>query len=157
MDSYLASNGSCFMVTWIILNNHFLEVGLTQNRETMAPRMLTTVDLFYFIMCEDPCEHKFVEIIWLRAWSHMTSHYTWRSVTALHDFGGVLGRPWDTFLLGSHNFMVTALGLCVKWPKARHFPYFSPHYPIPPPWKEEEKYLIWIETITWRTVFGPKI
>ena len=55
------------MVTWIILNNHFLEVGLTQNRETMAPRMLTTVDLFYFIMCEDPCEHKFVEIIWLRA------------------------------------------------------------------------------------------
>ena len=27
----------------------------------------------------------------------MTSHYTWWSVTALHDFGGVLGRPSDTF------------------------------------------------------------
>ena len=27
----------------------------------------------------------------------MTSHYTWRSVTTLHDFGGVLGRPLDTF------------------------------------------------------------
>ena len=42
------------MVTWTIFNNHLLEVGLTQNRETMALRMLTTVDLLYFIMCEDP-------------------------------------------------------------------------------------------------------
>ena len=56
MDSYMASNGSCFMVTWIIFKNHLLEVGLTQNRETMALRTLTTVDLFYFIMCEDPHE-----------------------------------------------------------------------------------------------------
>ena len=38
----------------------------------------------------------------------MTSHYTWGSVTTLHDVGGVLGRPLD-------NFMVTALGSCVKW------------------------------------------
>ena len=35
--------------------------------------------------------------IWLRARSHMTSHYTWGSVTTLHDFGGVVGRPLDTF------------------------------------------------------------
>ena len=35
--------------------------------------------------------------IWLRAWSHTTSHYTWGSVTTLHDCGGVLGRPLDTF------------------------------------------------------------
>ena len=34
--------------------------------------------------------------IWLRARSHMASHYTWRSVTTPHDFGGVLGRPLDT-------------------------------------------------------------
>jgi hypothetical protein len=44
------------MVTWIIFKNHLLEVGLTQNRETMALLMLTTDDVFYFIMCEDPCE-----------------------------------------------------------------------------------------------------
>jgi hypothetical protein len=38
-------------------------------------------------------------------------------VTTLHEFGGMLGRrPLDTFLLGSHNSMVTALGSCVKWP-----------------------------------------
>ena len=36
-------------------------------------------------------------------------------MTTPHDFGGVLGRPLDT-LVGSHNFMVTALGSCVKWP-----------------------------------------
>jgi hypothetical protein len=52
MDSYMASNGSCVMVTWTIFKNHLLEVGLTQHRGTMALRTLTTVDLFYFIMCE---------------------------------------------------------------------------------------------------------
>ena len=36
--------------------NHLLEVGLAQNRDTMTLQMLTTVDLFYFIMCEDPHE-----------------------------------------------------------------------------------------------------
>jgi hypothetical protein len=36
------------MVIWTILKNHLLEVGLTQIRETMGLRMLTTVDYFYF-------------------------------------------------------------------------------------------------------------
>jgi hypothetical protein len=44
------------MVAWTIFKHHLLEVGLTQNRESMAVRMLTTIDLFYFIMCEDPHE-----------------------------------------------------------------------------------------------------
>ena len=39
--------------------------------------------------------------------SNMISHYTWGSVTTLFDFRG---------FLASHNFMVMALGLCVKWP-----------------------------------------
>ena len=43
MDSYMTSNASCFMVTWTILKkNHLLEVGQTQNRETMALQTLTT-------------------------------------------------------------------------------------------------------------------
>ena len=33
----------------------------------------------------------------LRARSHMTSRYSWGFVTTLHDVGGELGRPWDTF------------------------------------------------------------
>ena len=28
IDSYMASTGSCFMVTWIISKNHLLKVGL---------------------------------------------------------------------------------------------------------------------------------
>ena len=63
----------------------------------MALRTHRSFDLFYFIMCEDPTQ---IEVhwnsIWLRARSHMASHYTWRPVTALHGFGGVLGRPLDT-------------------------------------------------------------
>ena len=54
MDSYMATNGSCFMVTWIIFKNYLLEEGLTQNRKTKTLQTLTTVDLFYFIMCENP-------------------------------------------------------------------------------------------------------
>ena len=52
--------------------------------------------------------------IWLRARSHMAPHYTRGSMSTLHDCGGALGRPLGTFLSGSHNFMVTALGSCVK-------------------------------------------
>ena len=36
MDSYMALNASCYMVTWIIFKTYLLEVGLTQNRETTA-------------------------------------------------------------------------------------------------------------------------
>ena len=53
MDSYMVSNGSCFMVTWTIFKNYLLEVGLIHNWEIMVLRTLTTVGLFYFIMCED--------------------------------------------------------------------------------------------------------
>ena len=63
--------------------------------------------------------------IWLRARSHMTSHYTWGSVTTLHDVGGVFGTAFGHFHLGSHNFMVTALGSCVKWPLVEMWTYIS--------------------------------
>ena len=74
----------------------------------------------WFILIYQVRGHAWINIhwnsIWLRARSHMTSHYTLGSVTTLHDFGGVLGTAFGHFLLGSHNFMVMALGLCVKWP-----------------------------------------
>ena len=47
MDSYMASNGSCFMITWTIFKNKPLEVVLTQDWETMALRNHITVDLLY--------------------------------------------------------------------------------------------------------------
>ena len=81
---------------------------------------VTTVGLFYFIMCEDPCDRNSIQIhwnsIWLRARLQMTSHYTWGSeITLQHDFGSVLGRPLDTFFW-AQKLMVMALGSCVKWP-----------------------------------------
>ena len=47
----------------------------------------------------------------------MTLRYTWGSMTKLHDLGGVLGRPLDTFILGSHNFVVTDLALVWSGPE----------------------------------------
>jgi hypothetical protein len=117
MDSYMASYESCFMVTCIIFQIHLLEVGLTQNLETMALPTLTTVGSSYFTTSENPT---WIDIhwnsIWSRTRSHVTSHYTRGSVTTLHDFGGVLGRTLDTFFWALTYFMVTALGSCVKWP-----------------------------------------
>jgi hypothetical protein len=81
-----------------LFSNILLEVRLTQNQETMALQLLTTVDLFCFITCENPHEHKFIEIEFGWGPGHiMTSHYTWGSVTTLHNFEGILGRPSITF------------------------------------------------------------
>ena len=94
MDSHIASNGSCFMVTRNIFQNHLLEIGLTQNHGTLNACNHWFI-LFYHV--QGPA---WIEIhrnsIRSRAHSHMTSHYTWESVTTLHDFGGVLGWPLDT-------------------------------------------------------------
>ena len=41
------------MVAWIVFKNRLLEVGLTQNWETLTLQTLTIIDLSYFIMHED--------------------------------------------------------------------------------------------------------
>ena len=64
------------MVIWTIFKNYLLEVGSTQNRKTMPLRMLNIVDLFYFIMCEDPHEKKFIEIAFGWRLDHMWLHGT---------------------------------------------------------------------------------
>ena len=65
------------MVTQIVLENHLLEVGLTQNHwETMALRMLTSVGLFCFIMCEDLHEHNFIEMAFGGRPGHVWLHTT---------------------------------------------------------------------------------
>ena len=81
MDAYVASNRACFMVTWTIFKYYLLDIGPTQNMETMALWTLTTVDIFYIIMCEDPHEHKFIEIAfgWGPGdiWLHTTLEGPW--------------------------------------------------------------------------------
>jgi hypothetical protein len=56
--------------------------------------------------------------IWLRAKSHVTAHYTWGFVTALHDLGGVLGRPLDTF----------SWALTISWSRLLARVWSSPNY-----------------------------
>jgi hypothetical protein len=95
VDSYMTSNGSCVMLTWTLFKNHPLEVvGLTQNQVTMVEPLIYSI---YHVW-----EPTWIEIHWNSIWSkvrsHMASHYTWGSVTTLlHDFGGVLRWPLDTF------------------------------------------------------------
>ena len=57
MDSFVHG------IQWIMFHGHLnysqkppLESRLNTKEETMALQMLTTVDLFYFTMCEDPHE-----------------------------------------------------------------------------------------------------
>ena len=112
--AYMASNGSCFMATWLNFKNHLLEVGLTQfnHRETVALWMLTTVGLFCSIMYEligievgeGPITYDF------------TQH--WGSITTLHDFGGDLVRPLDIFFWVLTISWSWLFGSYVKWPLA---------------------------------------
>ena len=78
---YMASNGSCLMVTSTIFKNYLLKEGLTQNRETMALQIFTTVDLFYFNMCENLHEWKFIEMAFGwgpgHIWLHITFEGPW--------------------------------------------------------------------------------
>jgi hypothetical protein len=73
---HLGTNGVCecemdaktaWILTWhpmdhvlwslgLFLKTHLLKVGLTQTWETWHSETLTTVDLFYFVMCKDPHE-----------------------------------------------------------------------------------------------------
>jgi hypothetical protein len=98
MDTFMVLNGSCFMVTWTIFKNCLLKVGLTQK---LGDHFTPNVHNRWFILFYHVWGPTLIKIhwnsIWLRAWSHMASHYTWRVVTTLHDFGGVMGQPLDTF------------------------------------------------------------
>ena len=99
VDSYVASVGSCFMVTWTGFQNHLVEVDLTQNRS--GDHGTPNAHNYWFILFYHTQGSTWIEIhqnsIWLRFLSHTTSHYTWGSVTALHGFGGVIGQSLDTF------------------------------------------------------------
>ena len=114
MDSYMASNGSWFMVTWTVFKNHLLEVGLTQNREIMALWKFATVDLLYFIMCEDPHEYKLIEIALVE--SLVTYDFTLHLRVCDHNtwFWRCLGMVFGHFFLNPHNFWLLAHVL--KWP-----------------------------------------
>ena len=82
----MASNGSCFMITWTIFKNHLLEVGRTQNgrpwRSECSPPSIYSI----FIMIEDPHEQEFIEIGFARGSGHVWLHTT-------------LEGPWPHYMI----------------------------------------------------------
>jgi hypothetical protein len=105
MDFYMASSESCFMVNWIIFQNRLFEVGLTQHREIMALWNLTTINLFYFIMCEDTAWIEFIEIAF--GWGH--GHI--RLQTTLEG-------PWPHYLIlevSGTTFRHSTWALIILW------------------------------------------
>ena len=114
MDSYMAFNGSCFMVTW----DYFQKPPLGGWPNTrLGDHGTMNAHNHWFLLPYHVWGLTRIEIhwntIWLRVRSHVTSHYTRGSMTW---FRRCLGRAFGNFLLGSHNFMVTALDSCSKWP-----------------------------------------
>ena len=113
MDSYIASNGSCFMVTWAIFKNHLLEVSLTQIQETMALWMLIIV-ILHFLSCVRTCMNR-NSLKWHYVKGSVTYDFTLHSRVCDHTttwFWRCVGTVFQHFLLGCHNFMVAALA-CV--------------------------------------------
>jgi hypothetical protein len=54
MGSYMSSNGSCFMVTWISFKNDLLDAGITQNRRPWHSER--SPPLFYYVLsCVRTC------------------------------------------------------------------------------------------------------
>ena len=117
MESYIASNGSCFMVTWTLVKNGLLEAGLTINSETVALQTLTTVGLFSYIKCEDPHDYTFIEIAFswepYHIWLHTTLEGLWPHYMILEVCWDGLWTP--SFGLSQFHGHSSWL-VCVKWP-----------------------------------------
>ena len=105
-------------IEWIMIHGHlnyFQNSPLGGRPNTrLRDHSIMNAHNHWFILLYHVREPAWIKIHWnsilLRAYSHTTSHYTWGSVTIVHDFGGVLGRPLNTFFW-ARNFMVTALSL----------------------------------------------
>ena len=103
--------GRVSMGTWTIFKNRLLKVHLIQNQEIMTLRMITTVDLFHFIMHEDLHEYRFLELrfgrgpdhiyiftLHLRVRNHATWFWRWLGTAFGHLFFWALTISWSHLL-----------------------------------------------------------
>ena len=105
-DGRKVLHGYLHGIEWIMFHGHsdYSQLPPLGGRPNTKPRDHGTPNAHnhWFILFNHEWGPAWIEIQWnslrLRARSHMTSHYTRRYMTTLHDFGGVLGRPLDTFL-----------------------------------------------------------
>jgi hypothetical protein len=71
MDTYMASNGSC-----VHGHLYYFKIDLTQNQETIALRMLTTVHLLYLSCVKTHMNKISLKQHLIEGRAHVTSHYT---------------------------------------------------------------------------------
>ena len=92
-------------IEWIVLHGHLdyfqnSSCGGRPNIKPLGDHGTPNTHNCWFILFDHVRGPAWVGIHWssssLSARSHMTSHYTWGSVTTLHSFGGGWRRPWDT-------------------------------------------------------------
>ena len=119
MVSYVASNGSCFVVTSTISQNHELEIGLTRIRETMALQNLTIVIAFYHVRGSYMSKNSLKQHLVLGPVTYdFTLHLRARDHTT--RFWRCVGTAFGHFLFGLSQFHGHALGSCVNWPLHLH-------------------------------------
>ena len=91
-------------IKWIMFHCHldYFQKSPLGGRLNTKPQDYGTQNAHYqyFILLYYVWGPAWIEIhwnnIWLKAWSHRVTHYTWGYVTTLFDFGDVLGWPLDT-------------------------------------------------------------
>ena len=123
------SNGILHGIDWIVFQGHFgcfqkLPLGGRFDTKPGNRGTLNAHNRWFNLLC---CVWRptWIGICWnsnwLRARSQMASHYTWGSVTTLHEwFWRCVGTmACGHLFLGSPNSMVAALGvMCEVFPKA---------------------------------------
>jgi hypothetical protein len=117
VDSYMASNGSCFMVTWSVCQNPSLGGRLNTKH---GDHGILNAHNCWFILFYHMWGSAWIEIHWNGIWLRGPVTYDFALHLRICDhttwFWRCVGTAIGHFLLGSHNLMVTALGSCVKWP-----------------------------------------
>ena len=109
IHSYMASNGSCFMVTCIVQQPSLGGRSNTKPGDEGTPNGPKPL-IYSILSCVRTRVHW--NSMWLRIRSHMTSHCTRGSMTTLHDVGGVLGRHLTIFFR-AHTILWSQLLPCV--------------------------------------------
>ena len=118
LDSYTASNGSCVMVTRTIFQKRPL--GGRPHTKPPGDHGTPNAHNCRFILFHHARGSRVNRIHRnnIRSRYPVTRGFTLHSRTRDHTtwFRRCLRTAFGLFLLGSHYFSVTALGLCVKWP-----------------------------------------
>jgi hypothetical protein len=98
VDSYVALDGSCFMVTWTIFKNHLLGVGLPQSRRPWHSECSQPL-VCSILSCVRTCVNRF-SLKWHLVEGPVTYDFTLHSRARDQHYMIVevcLGRPSDTF------------------------------------------------------------